>query len=58
MLNRGELAKERNQIRGQIARGSREKEERTSFRGEHIVECYAVRNGVVVAKNRIDVPIQ
>lgn len=58
VLNRGELAKERNQIRGQIARGSREKEERTSFRGEHIVECYAVRNGVVVAKNRIDVPIQ
>jgi len=58
VLNRGDIAKERNQIRGQIVRGGREKEERTSFRGEHIVECYAIRNDVVVAKDRIDVPIQ
>lgn len=58
VLNRGEVAKQRNQVRGQIVRGGREKEERTSFKGEHIVECYAIRNGIVVAKDRIDVPIQ
>lgn len=60
VLNRGEIARQKNQIRGQIVRdgGQRQKEERTSFKGEHIVECYAIRNGVVVAKDRIDVPIQ
>jgi hypothetical protein len=60
VLNRGEIAKQKNQIRGQIVRdgGQRQKEEHTSFRGEHVVECYAIRNGVVVAKDRIDVPIQ
>lgn len=58
VLNRGEEARRRNQIRGQIVRGGREKEERTVFRGAHIVECYAIKNGVVVAKDRIDVPIQ
>lgn len=31
--------------------------EYTDFRGEHFVECYIVRNGVCVARNRIDVPI-
>ncbi|WP_257884546.1 hypothetical protein [Sulfitobacter sp. CW3] len=34
-----------------------EKIERTNFRGDHIVECYAVKDGVVVAKDRIHVPI-
>jgi len=60
VLNRGDIAKQKNQIRGQIVvdAGNKQKEERTSFKGEHIVECYAVRNGVVVAKDRIDVPIQ
>lgn len=60
VLNRGEIAKQRNEIRGQIVRdaGSHKKEERTKFRGEHIAECYAIRHGVVVAKDRIDVPIK
>lgn len=60
VLNRGDVAKQKNQVRGQIVRdgGQRQKEERTSFKGEHVVECYAIRNGVVVAKDRIDVPIQ
>lgn len=59
VLNRGSVAQQRNQIRGQIVRdqGFNSKEEHTSFRGDHIVECYAIRNGVVVAKDRIDVPI-
>lgn len=60
VLNRGAIAEFKNQIRGQIFKdsGSGRKEEHTSFQGEHIVECYAIRNGVVVAKDRIDVPIK
>jgi hypothetical protein len=58
ILNRGPFAERRDMIRGQIVRGSNTKEERTLFRGDHIAECYAIRHGVVVAKDRIDVPIK
>ena len=60
VLNQGPIAERKNQIRGQIVRdsGSHRKEENTSFQGQHIVECYAIKNGVVVAKDRIDVPIK
>lgn len=59
VLNRGEEARRRNMVRGQIVRdaGSLRKTEPTSFRGDHVVECYAIQNGVVVAKDRIHVPI-
>ena len=59
VLNRGEEAKRRNLIRGQIVPdgGHECKEEKTDFYGDHIVECYCVKNGVVVAKDRIHVPI-
>lgn len=59
VLNRGIEAQKRNQVRGQILKdeGNMEKIEKTSFNGNHIVECYAVKNGIVVAKDRIDVPI-
>lgn len=60
VLNRGSVAKEKNQIRGQIVKdiGLKTLEERTSFRGSHFVECYAVQNGIVVARDRLSVPIQ
>lgn len=60
VLNRGATAQNRDCIRGQIIPdgGSKRRKESTNFRGEHIVECYAIKNGVVVAKDRIDVPIQ
>ena len=60
VLNRGEIARKRDDIRGQIVwdTGSQAKRENTKFRGPHLVECYVVKNGVVVAKDRIDVPIQ
>jgi hypothetical protein len=60
VLNRGDEAKRKNCIRGHITldSGNMKKVEHTSFRGEHRVECYAVKNGVVVAKDRIDVPIE
>ncbi|MDY0261902.1 nucleotide-binding domain-containing protein [Syntrophotalea acetylenica] len=59
VLNRGDVAQRKNQIRGQIVRddGHQQKIEHTRFRGEHLVECYAIKNGVVVAKSKIDVPI-
>lgn len=59
VLNRGEEAIRRNCIRGQIVRdkANGNKYEKTSFRGEHIVECYIVYNGTVIAKDRIKVPI-
>lgn len=60
VLNRGFEAESRDCIRGQIVSddGYKKRKESTNFRGEHIVECYAIKDGVVVAKNRVDVPIQ
>lgn len=60
ILNRGEEAERRDMIRGQIMQdeGRRERRETTSFRGDHLVECYAVRCGVVVARDSILVPIR
>lgn len=59
ILNRGDEARRKNSIRGQIwrDRGKGKRTERTSFRGDHVVECYVIKNGVVVAKDRIHVPI-
>lgn len=59
VLNRGEEAQRRDQIRGQIISdgGYHRRKETSTFKGDHIVECYAVQNGVVVAKDRIHVPI-
>lgn len=60
VLNRGVEAERRNEIRGQILSdaGHMRREENTRFEGEHIVECYAVQKGVVIAKDRIHVPIE
>lgn len=61
--NRGEKAERLNNIRGQIIPSSSGKDadsvrkESTSFYGPHYVECYIVKNGVVVARDLIDVPI-
>ena len=59
VLNRGPEAERRDHIRGQILddEGGFERRERTEFRGDHLVECYAVQNGVVVARDAILVPI-
>lgn len=60
VLNRGAEAERRNCIRGQITLddGKFQLRERTDFRGDHIVECYVIKNNVVVARNRIEVPIE
>jgi hypothetical protein len=60
VLNRGDEAERRDMIRGQIVRdeGWSERKETTNFRGDHLVECYAVSRGVVVARDAISVPIR
>ena len=59
VLNRGPEAERRNRVRGQIvdSTASGVRDERSDFRGEHLVECYIVKDGIVVARDRIDVPI-
>ena len=60
VLNKGVEAMKRNCVRGEIVMdsGNAERIEHTSFNGDHLVECYIVQNGVVVARDRIYVPIE
>lgn len=60
VLNRGAVAEEKNKIRGQIIddEGHAKRKENTEFIGEHIVECYVIKDGKVVARDEIDVPIK
>lgn len=59
VTNRGEQAIKRNCLRGQIIddQGSEERREGTNFKGSHFVECYIIKNNLVVARDIIDVPI-
>lgn len=59
VLNRGEEARERNMIRGQILDddGSQCLQETSDFYGDHFVECYAIKDGKLVARAHISVPI-
>jgi len=59
VTNRGEQAIRRDCVRGQIVDdlGEFEKKENTNFRGSHFVECYVIKEGIVVAMDSIDVPI-
>lgn len=59
VCNVGIEAERRNCIRGEILKtNSRTQVEHTCFRGAHFVECYLVKYGEVVAKARVDVPIE
>ncbi len=60
VLNQGPMAEQRDEIRGQIWRdtGHQKRRESTTFKGGHMVECYAIKDGFVVAMDSIDVPIQ
>jgi hypothetical protein len=58
VCNVGEEAKRRDCIRGEIVRKSNNsKLEHTDFCGSHFVECYIIKDGVCVARDRIEVPI-
>lgn len=52
VLNRGDDALKNDCIRGQIEKGFDTRTEPTSFWGNHYVECYIVKNGICVAKDR------
>lgn len=55
--NVGSEAERRNEIRGQIAERGRAIVEHTFFFGNHYIECYIIKDGMCVAKNRIEIPI-
>ena len=56
--NVGQQAIERKMIRGNIMKiNSKYRLEHTDFAGKHYVECYLIKNGICVARDRIDVPI-
>lgn len=57
--NYGEEAFKLNQLRGEILPddGRFRKKETTRYRGEHLVECYAIKDGKCVACGKIKVPI-
>ncbi|MCM3567569.1 nucleotide-binding domain-containing protein [Neobacillus mesonae] len=57
--NRGVVAEANDMIRGEIVQtDSLFHYEETSFKGNHYVECYIVKNGECVAKQRINVDIK
>ncbi|RWX54847.1 SMODS domain-containing nucleotidyltransferase [Photobacterium chitinilyticum] len=57
--NEGDQAIKNNCLRGHILDddGSLSRSESTSFEGDHYVECYAIVNNTIVARDRIAVPI-
>lgn len=60
VLNIGEEAERRNCIRGQIITSnkvSKKRIESADFFGDHYVECYIIKDDIVVARDRISVPI-
>lgn len=58
--NRGRIAFEKHMVRGQITKdaGRHACIEHTSFVGPHFVECYIIKDGKCVARDKIDVPIR
>lgn len=59
VLNQGSEAERRNMVRGQIvdSTSAKKRVEHSDFKGAHVVECYVIKDGIVVARDRIDVPI-
>ncbi|MEA9979692.1 MULTISPECIES: SMODS domain-containing nucleotidyltransferase [unclassified Pseudomonas] len=59
VLNIGQEAEKRDCIRGYITAdlGHETIQESTSFKGDHLVECYILKDGVVAARSEITVPI-
>lgn len=57
--NRGEVAKKKDLVRGEVVETNELlHKEHTQFKGNHYVECYIVKDGVCVARQRINVPIK
>jgi hypothetical protein len=56
--NEGKEAQEAGKLRGSIFVGNNTINEPTKFKGRHYVECYIVKDNILVAMDRIDVPIE
>lgn len=54
--NVGPEAERKNLIRGEIKERGRTIVEHTSFFGNHYIECYIVKDGLCVARKRIEIP--
>ncbi len=57
VLNVGEEAERRNDVRGQIQNRGKEITENSRFFGPHYIECYLIKNEVCVAIGHVSVPI-
>lgn len=55
--NRGKVAADAKCLRGEIVPGANWHDEPTQYRGNHYVECYIVKDGVCVAKDKQPVVI-
>lgn len=55
--NVGPEAERKNQLRGEIVNRGISIVEHSRFFGNHYIECYLVKNGICVARQRINVPI-
>ncbi|MBB2145299.1 nucleotidyltransferase [Pedobacter sp. LMG 31464] len=58
--NEGEFARDRWSVRGQLIKSNSSdnvRNETSSFDGAHFVECYIIKDGFCVARDRIEVPI-
>lgn len=61
--NRGKVAKKNDNIRGQLIPSMIKENplfhyEETAFDGDHFVECFIIKKGTCIARNRIKVPIR
>lgn len=57
VLNVGEEARRRNDIRGRIEDRGEKINENSTFKGNHYIECYLIKNGICVGIGHINVPI-
>ncbi|WP_317914682.1 nucleotide-binding domain-containing protein [Carnobacterium maltaromaticum] len=57
VLNVGEEAQRRNNIRGQIKDRGKTIKETSNFMGSHYIECYLIRNETCVGIGHVNVPI-
>jgi hypothetical protein len=51
VVNTGEEASQRGQLRGTIFSGGCERDERTEYSGFHWIECFILKDGVLVARS-------
>ncbi len=55
--NVGVEAEKRDMLRGQIYEKGKTIVEHSNFFGKHYIECYIIKNGVCVARDKVDIPI-